>query len=98
MVSERMGRIGASETLRISAKAQELASQGIDVIDLSVGEPDFPTPENIKTAGKRAIDADFTKYTANAGIPELRQAIADKLKRDNNVEYSPADIIVSSGA
>jgi aspartate/methionine/tyrosine aminotransferase len=98
MVSDRVGRIGASETLRITAKAKELAAQGIDVIDLSVGEPDFPTPENVKDAGKRAIDENFTKYTANIGIPELRQAIAEKLKSDNNLEYKPDEIIVSSGA
>jgi aspartate/methionine/tyrosine aminotransferase len=98
MVSERVGRIGASETLRISAKAKELAAQGIDVIDLSVGEPDFPTPENVKDAGKHAIDANITKYTANVGLPELREAVCDKLKRDNNLVYSPAEIIVSSGA
>jgi aspartate/methionine/tyrosine aminotransferase len=98
MVSERVSRIGASETLRISAKAKELAAQGIDVIDLSVGEPDFATPDNVKAAGKLAIDANFTKYTANVGIPELRQAICEKLKRDNNIDYGPDQIIVSSGA
>jgi aspartate/methionine/tyrosine aminotransferase len=98
MVSERVSQIGASETLKISAKAKELAAQGIDVVDLSVGEPDFPTPENVKRAGKQAIDADFTKYTPNPGIPELRKVICEKLKRDNNVVYSPAEVIVSSGA
>ncbi len=98
MTSDRIARVGASETLRITAKAKELAAQGIDVIDLSVGEPDFPTPENVKQAGKRAIDSNFTKYTANQGIPELRQTIVQKLKRDNNVDYSIDEIIVSSGA
>lgn len=98
MVSERIARVGVSETLRINAKAKELAAQGIDVLDLSVGEPDFPTPDNVKDAGKRAIDADVTKYTINVGIPELRHAICEKLKRDNNLEYSPDEIIVSSGA
>lgn len=98
MTSDRIARVGTSETLRITAKAKELASQGIDVVDLSVGEPDFPTPENVKAAGKRAIDANFTKYTANQGIPELRQAISEKLKRDNNIEYGIDEIIVSSGA
>jgi aspartate/methionine/tyrosine aminotransferase len=98
MVSERVSQIGASETLRITAKAKELAAQGIDVIDLSVGEPDFPTPENVKQAGKQAIDANITKYTANQGIPELRQAISEKLRRDNNLEYGANEIIVSSGA
>ena len=98
MVSERVSKIGASETLKISAKAKELAAQGIDVVNLSVGEPDFPTPDNVKQAGKDAIDANFTKYTPNPGIPELRKAICEKLKRDNNVVYSPDRILVSSGA
>ncbi|MFH1314750.1 MAG: pyridoxal phosphate-dependent aminotransferase [Candidatus Eisenbacteria bacterium] len=98
MLSERIARVGASETLRITAKARELAAQGIDVIDLSVGEPDFPTPDNVKDAGKRAIDDNITKYTVNAGLPALREAISEKLKRHNNVEYSPEEIIVSSGA
>ncbi len=98
MVSERVSRVGASETLRIAAKAMELKAQGIDVISLSVGEPDFPTPENIKEAGKRAIDANITKYTPNPGLPELRKAIAEKLKRDNDLVYEPSQILVSSGA
>ncbi|MFZ1946712.1 MAG: aspartate aminotransferase, partial [bacterium] len=67
MISRRIASIGASETLRISAKAKELAAQGIDVIDLSVGEPDFPTPENVKAAGKRAIDRNITRYTPSPG-------------------------------
>jgi aspartate/methionine/tyrosine aminotransferase len=98
MVSERVAQIGASETLKITAKAKALAAQGIDVVDLSVGEPDFPTPDNVKQAGKQAIDTNITKYTASEGIPELRQAIAEKLKRENNVEYAPEEIIVCSGA
>ena len=98
MISKRLSSIGASETLRISAKAKELAAQGIDVIDLSVGEPDFPTPENVKRAGKRAIDENITRYTPSPGLPDLRKAIAEKLKRDNVVDYAPDEIIVSSGA
>jgi aspartate/methionine/tyrosine aminotransferase len=98
MISKRISSIGASETLRISAKAKELAGQGIDVIDLSVGEPDFPTPENVKQAGKRAIDENVTRYTPSPGLPDLRKAIAEKLKRDNGVDYAPDEIIVSSGA
>lgn len=98
MISNRLSSIGASETLRISAKAKELAAQGIDVIDLSVGEPDFPTPENVKAAGKRAIDQNITRYTPSPGLPELRKAVAEKLKRDNGVDYKPEEIIVSSGA
>ena len=98
MISKRISSIGASETLRISAKAKELAAQGIDVIDLSVGEPDFPTPANVKAAGKRAIDENVTRYTPSPGLPDLRKAIAEKLKRDNGVDYAPDEIIVSSGA
>jgi aspartate/methionine/tyrosine aminotransferase len=75
-----------------------MRAEGIDVIDLSVGEPDFPTPENIKLAGKKAIDANITKYTANEGIPELKKAIISRLKEDHNLDYSPAEIIVSNGA
>jgi len=97
-ISRRISSIGASETLRISAKAKELAAQGVDVIDLSVGEPDFPTPDNVKQAGKRAIDENVTRYTPSPGLPDLRKAIAEKLKRDNGVDYAPDEIIVSSGA
>jgi aspartate/methionine/tyrosine aminotransferase len=98
MLSERVNRIGLSPTLRISGTAKQMSAEGIDVIDLSVGEPDFPTPRNVKEAGKRSIDADFTKYTANDGVAELKRAIIEKLRRDNNLEYKPDEIIVSPGA
>jgi aspartate/methionine/tyrosine aminotransferase len=98
MISSRLSSIGASETLRISAKAKELAAQGIDVIDLSVGEPDFPTPGNVKAAGRCAIDQDITRYTPSPGLPDLRKAIAEKLERDNGVAYALEEIMVSSGA
>src|SRR5512136_782143 len=98
MISEKVQRIGASPTLKISAKAKSMKSEGIDVIDLSVGEPDFPTPDNIKQAAKKAIDDNFTKYTANDGILPLRKAICKKLKEENGLEYEPDQIIVSSGA
>ncbi len=75
-----------------------MLAQGIDVINLSVGEPDFPTPDNIKEAAKRAIDNNFTRYTLNNGTVELRTAIADKLKMQNGLDYSPDNIIVSTGA
>jgi aspartate/methionine/tyrosine aminotransferase len=97
-VAERVGRVATSPTFKISGKAKEMAAEGIDVIDLSVGEPDFPTPDNIKQAGKRAIDNNITKYTANPGIPELKRAIADTLKRDHRLEYDMNEIVVSSGA
>jgi aspartate/methionine/tyrosine aminotransferase len=98
MLSERANRITLSPTLRINARATQMRSQGIDVVDFSVGEPDFPTPEAVKRAAKAAIDANFTKYTANDGIPELRKAICEKLERENNLRFSPDEVIVSSGA
>ncbi len=98
MLADRIQRIGTSATLRITAKAKAMKAEGIDVIDLSVGEPDFPTPRNVKEAAKRAIDHDFTKYTATEGIPELREAICRRLREDHQLEYSPDQVIVSCGA
>jgi len=91
-------RITASPTMRVAAEAKRLKAEGIDVIDLSVGEPDFPTPQNIKDAAKKAIDENHTKYTINAGTVELRKAIVNKFKVDNNLDYSLNEVIVSSGA
>ncbi len=96
--SRRLSYIGVSPTMKVSAKAKQMKSEGFEVIDLSVGEPDFPTPGNIKDAAKRAIDNNKTKYTVNVGLPELREAIANKLKRDNGLDYSISEIVVSSGA
>jgi aspartate/methionine/tyrosine aminotransferase len=98
MISEKVQKIGASPTLKISAKAKAMAAEGIDVIDLSVGEPDFPTPENVKEAGVRAIRENFTKYTENDGVPALRKAVAERLKEDYGLDYSFKDIIISAGA
>ncbi|MBL7095584.1 pyridoxal phosphate-dependent aminotransferase [candidate division KSB1 bacterium] len=98
MIADRIQQIGFSPTLRINAKAQSMIADGIDVIDLSVGEPDFSTPENIKQAGKDAIDANFTKYTPNAGIPQLKNKIIERIKNDSGVSYEKNEIIVSSGA
>jgi aspartate/methionine/tyrosine aminotransferase/nucleotide-binding universal stress UspA family protein len=98
MISEKVQRIGASPTLKISAKAKAMRAEGIDVVDLSVGEPDFPTPENIKEAGIKAIRDNFTKYTESDGIPALRKAIARRLKEEYGLEYGPKQIIVSAGA
>ena len=97
-LADRVQRVEHSPTLRIAALAKRMSSEGIHVLDFSVGQPDFPTPEVVKDAAKRAIDANRTGYTASEGILELRQAIADKLGRDNGLEYSPQDIIVSPGA
>ena len=98
MLAKRMDRVKGSVTLAVAAKAKELAAQGIEVIDFSVGEPDFATPAHIKQAAVRAIGEDFTRYTVNTGILELRQAICEKLARENGVGYDPAEIIVSTGA
>ncbi len=98
MLSDRVQRIGFSATLRISAKAQQMKREGIDVIDLSVGEPDFPTPENIRAAAKNALDKGYTKYTANEGIPELREAIARRYRDEYAADFAPEQVIVSTGA
>ena len=97
-VSERINRLDESATLAMTRKSFELKQQGKDVINLSIGEPDFDTPEFIKDAAKQAIDDNFTHYTAVPGIIELRQAICKKLKRDNNVDYTPEQIVVTTGA
>ena len=97
-ISKRVSKIGLSPTMKVAAEAKEMQMRGEDVIDLTVGEPDFPTPQNIKDAAVRAINNNFTKYTNNVGIIELREAIADKLKNDNELSYSPNEIIVSAGA
>jgi aspartate aminotransferase len=98
MISNRAKSVSPSETLAISAKAKELKRQGKSVISLSAGEPDFRTPEHICKAAKEAIDNGFHKYTMNTGTPELRQAIVDKLKRDNNLTYEPSQIVCTNGA
>lgn len=90
--------ITPSQTLAIDAKAKQMRAAGEDVIGLAAGEPDFDTPEHIKAAAMGALEAGFTKYTPSSGIPELRQAIAEKLKADNDLEYEPSQIIVNCGA
>lgn len=97
-LSNRCRLIKPSPTLSLSARAKEMKDAGIDVINFGVGEPDFNTPDYIKAAAQKAIDGNFTRYTANAGIIELRQAICEKLKRDNGLDYSSKDILVSPGA
>ncbi|MCU7513985.1 MAG: pyridoxal phosphate-dependent aminotransferase [Ignavibacteria bacterium] len=84
--------------MKVAAKAIQLKAEGADLVDFSVGEPDFPTPEHIKEAARIGIDNNFTKYTVNEGMLELRIAIAEKLKRENNLEYDPKEILVSNGA
>ncbi len=97
-ISKRVQAIKPSPTLAIDAKAKALQQQGIDVISFGAGEPDFDTPANIKEAAVKAINSGFTKYCAVAGTPEIKTAIINKLKKDNNLEYSQDEIIVSCGA
>ncbi len=98
MISEKANQIGTSPTLKITAKAKAMKAEGIDIIDLSVGEPDFPTPENAKAAGIRAIQQNFTKYTENEGIPALKKAIIARMKEDYGLAYEMNEVIVSTGA
>ncbi|MDD3726165.1 MAG: pyridoxal phosphate-dependent aminotransferase, partial [Candidatus Ratteibacteria bacterium] len=98
MISEKAKNIKPSATLTINKKAKELKAKGIDVINLSVGEPDFDTPRIIKEYAIKAIRDGFTKYTDAAGIPELREAISEKLQKENGLSYSPSQIVVSNGA
>ncbi len=97
-VSDKANKIGESPTLKVTAKAKAMKAAGIDVIDLSVGEPDFPTPENIKEAGKKAIDENFTKYTQSDGITQIKEDVIKRFKEDLGIEYDKNEIIVSSGA
>ncbi|MDE3154787.1 MAG: pyridoxal phosphate-dependent aminotransferase [Acidobacteriota bacterium] len=97
MLAARTSRISSSPTLKVGAEADRLRRQGIDVVDFGAGEPDFPTPEHVKAAARAAIDANFTKYTPNTGIAELKQAICDRYKADYGVAYTPAEVIVSAG-
>ncbi|HEY0897746.1 MAG TPA: aminotransferase class I/II-fold pyridoxal phosphate-dependent enzyme, partial [Sphingobacteriaceae bacterium] len=97
-LSNRINQLAESQTIRMAKMARELASQGVDVINLSFGEPDFHTPEYIKDAAKKAMDENYTYYTPVSGYPELRKAIAAKLKRENNLDYSFDQIVVSTGA
>ena len=96
-LSDRSTSLQPSVTMAVNAKATQLKRQGVDIINLSVGEPDFDTPDFIKQAAIQAIQQGFTKYTATDGIPELKQAIIHKLKRDNGLDYEPKEIIVSNG-
>lgn len=97
-LSDRINLLSESETLAMTRRSRELRAQGFDVINLSIGEPDFDTPDYVKEAAKTAIDQNYSHYTPVTGYPELRQAIAQKLKRDNQLEYSPEQIVVSTGA
>ena len=96
-IAERVNNIKPSFTLQMATKAAEMRSKGIDVINFSVGEPDFNTPNHIRDAAKNALDQGYTKYTAGPGMIEFREAICTKLDRENGILYKPSDILVSNG-
>ena len=97
-ISSRIANLSPSATMAMNQKSRDLKAQGIDVINLSVGEPDFNTPDHIKEAAKKAIDDNFSFYPPAPGFPDLREAISKKFKRENNLDYSPEQIVVSAGA
>jgi aspartate aminotransferase len=97
-LSNRLQRLAPSATLAMSQKSSEMKAQGIDVINLSVGEPDFNTPDHIKEAAKKAVDDNYSRYSPVPGYPELRKAIVDKLKNENGLDYQMSEILVSNGA
>jgi aspartate aminotransferase len=97
-LSSILSRFNEPETLKMAKLGRELRAKGVDLVDLSLGEPDFDTPDHIKAAAKKAIDDNWSHYPPVAGYPELRQAVCHKFKRDNNLDYAPEQIIVSTGA
>ena len=98
LLSDRINNLEVSQTLAMAAKVRELKAEGKDVISLSLGEPDFNTPDFVKEAAKKAIDENYSAYTPVDGYSELREAISKKFKRDNNLDYKPSQIVVSTGA
>src|SRR5258708_1117966 len=96
-ISKRAAVLSPSLTLAIDSKAKPMKSEGIEVVGFGGGEPDFDTPQHIKDAAAKALAEGFTKYTAASGIPEIRQAVADKFKRDNGLSYKASQCIVSCG-
>lgn len=97
MFAQRLAQVSGSATLKAAAEAERLRRAGFDVVDFTAGEPDFPTPEHAKEAGKAAIDANFTRYTAAAGIPELREAICARYKRDYGIDIAPTEVLLTAG-
>ncbi|WP_199119315.1 pyridoxal phosphate-dependent aminotransferase [Pedobacter sp. ASV28] len=98
ILSDRINNLSESATLKMTKLGRELAAKGINVISLSVGEPDFNTPQHVKDAAKKALDENYTRYSPVPGYPELRQAIVNKLKKENNLDYDISQIVVSTGA
>ena len=97
-LSDRLQRLAPSATLAMSQKSSEMKAQGIDVINMSVGEPDFNTPDHIKEAAKKAVDDNYSRYSPVPGYPDLRKAIVAKLKNENNLDYTVNEVLVSNGA
>ena len=97
MFAQRLAQVSASATMKVAAEAERLRRAGHDVVDFSAGEPDFPTPEHVKAAGKAAIDANFTRYTAVAGIPELREAICARYQADYGIDITAAEVLLTVG-
>src|SRR5687768_6757819 len=97
MLADRTKQIGVSPTMKVAAEALKLKAQGVDVVDLGAGEPDFPTPSHISAAAHAAIDANFTKYTTNSGTEELKRAITARYRADYGIEYSTSEVIVTAG-
>src|SRR5512133_1376561 len=98
ILSKRAQAIQPSPTLAVDAKAKALKKQGVDIVGFGAGEPDFDTPANISKAGIDAINNGFTRYCPSGGTPELKKAVIEKLKRDQNLQYTPEEVVVSCGA
>src|SRR6185503_800794 len=96
-IADRISLISVSSTMKVAADAEKLRSQGVDVVDFGAGEPDFPTPDNIKQAAIRAIEQNFTKYTGAGGTLELKQAVCERHTKDFGTDYTPAECIISVG-
>src|ERR1017187_9882416 len=96
-IAERISSISVSSTMKVSADAEKLRAQGEDVVDFGAGEPDFPTPDNIKQAAIRALEQNFTKYTAAGGTAELKKAVCDRHAKDFGTSYSPSECIITVG-
>ena len=97
MLAQRTQRIGVSPTMKVAAEAMRLKAQGVDIVDLGAGEPDFPTPTHVSAAAHAAIDANFTKYTTNSGTDELKRAVCARYKADYGVDYTTAETIITAG-
>src|SRR3989338_11681971 len=97
-IAERMNKVSASATLKLTSKAKEMKAKGLTVISFGAGEPDFDTPAAVKEEGARALTAGFTKYTPTSGIPELREAVCQKFAEDQGLKYTPENVVISCGA